>query len=71
VAERIRSAIADHNFLSEQGYSIKLTACLGYASYPEDTKSKQLLLDVADQAMYRGKSSGRNRVFRALSKKEA
>lgn len=70
VAERIRSAIADHNFLSEQGYSIKLTACLGYASYPEDTKSKQLLLDVADQAMYRGKSSGRNRVFRALAKKQ-
>jgi diguanylate cyclase (GGDEF)-like protein len=69
VAERIRSAIESHHFLAEEGYDIGLTACLGYASYPDDTKSKQELLDVADQAMYRGKESGRNMVFRALQKK--
>jgi diguanylate cyclase (GGDEF)-like protein len=68
VAERIRSTIANYHFLSEQGYAIRLTACLGYASYPDDTRSKQLLLDVADQAMYRGKTSGRNMVFHALEK---
>jgi two-component system cell cycle response regulator len=69
VAERIRSAIESHHFLQDEGYDIRLTACLGYASYPEDTKSKQELLDVADRAMYRGKESGRNRVFRALQEK--
>ena len=70
VAERIRSAIEKHCFLSDEGYDIRLTACLGFASYPEDTKSKQELLDVADQAMYRGKESGRNMVFRALRRKQ-
>ncbi len=69
VAERIRSTIEAHQFLSEDGHDIRLTACLGYASYPEDTKSKQDLLDAADRAMYRGKESGRNMVFRALQKK--
>ncbi|MEI8354614.1 MAG: diguanylate cyclase [Deltaproteobacteria bacterium] len=69
VAERIRSTIANYHFLSDQGYAIRLTACLGYASYPDDTKLKQRLLDLADQAMYRGKSSGRNRVFHALENK--
>jgi two-component system cell cycle response regulator len=66
VAERIRSAIESHHFLQDEGYDIRLTACLGFASFPEDTKSKQELLDVADRAMYRGKESGRNMVFRAL-----
>jgi two-component system cell cycle response regulator len=70
VAERIRSAIENHTFLSEEGYGIRLTACLGFATCPEDTKSKQELLDVADQAMYRGKESGRNMVFRALRRKQ-
>jgi two-component system, cell cycle response regulator len=65
VAERIRAKIESHRFLVDQGYDISLTVCLGYASYPEDMKSKHELLDAADQAMYRGKSSGRNMVFRA------
>jgi two-component system cell cycle response regulator len=70
VAERIRSAIEKHAFLSDEGYDIRLTACLGFATCPEDTRSKQELLDVADQAMYRGKESGRNMVFRALRRKQ-
>lgn len=70
VAERIRSTIEKHPFLADQGYNIRLTACLGYSSYPEDTRSKQELLEVADQAMYRGKSSGKNMVFRALQEKQ-
>jgi two-component system cell cycle response regulator len=70
VAERIRSVIEKHEFLSDEGYDIRLTACLGYASCPEDTRLKQELLDVADQAMYRGKESGRNMVFRAFGRKQ-
>lgn len=66
VAERIRRAVQESLFLMEDGYEIKLTACLGYACYPEDTRSKQELLAMADEAMYRGKTSGRNMVFRAL-----
>lgn len=66
VAERIRTTIERNEFLAEEGYDIRLTACIGYACFPDDTRSKLELLEVADKAMYRGKFSGRNRVFRAL-----
>lgn len=60
VAERIRSAIESHRFLSDEGYDIRLTASLGYAGYPEDARTKLELLQLADEAMYRGKERGRN-----------
>jgi diguanylate cyclase (GGDEF)-like protein len=65
VAERIRTTVENHRFLADEGYDIHLTVCVGYACFPDDTRSKVELLDVADKAMYRGKFSGRNRVFRA------
>lgn len=63
VAERIRRSIEAHNFLADEGYTIKLTASLGYACFPDDAKTKTDLLELADRAMYRGKSSGKNMVF--------
>lgn len=63
VAERIRKAVEAHDFLATEGIKIKLTACLGYACYPEDSKSKLELLELADQAMYHGKTSGKNMVY--------
>jgi two-component system cell cycle response regulator len=66
VAERIRSTIEGHGFIADEGYDIHLSACIGYACFPEDTRSKLELLETADKAMYRGKFSGRNRVFRAM-----
>jgi diguanylate cyclase (GGDEF)-like protein len=63
VAERIRRSIEKHRFLASEGMNIRVTASLGYACYPEDTKSKIQLIELADQAMYRGKASGRNVVF--------
>ena len=66
VAERIRVTIERHGFIADEGYDIHLSACIGFACFPEDTKSKLELLEAADKAMYRGKFSGRNRVFRAL-----
>lgn len=63
VAERIRRSIEKHRFLASDGMNIRVTASMGYACYPEDTKSKMELIELADQAMYRGKASGRNVVF--------
>lgn len=60
VAERIRKTIANHSFFLGEDLDVKLTACLGFACYPEDTKSKLELLEMADRAMYHGKESGRN-----------
>lgn len=63
VAERIRKSLASFNFLSGEGLNIKITASLGFACFPDDTRSKIELLEFADQAMYRGKTNGKNIVF--------
>lgn len=60
VAERIRKTIEHHPFILSENLNVKLTACLGFACYPEDTKSKVELLEMADRAMYYGKASGKN-----------
>lgn len=66
VAERIRATVEAYRFMESDGLDIRLTVCIGFACFPDDTRSKMELLEVADKAMYRGKFSGRNRVFRAL-----
>jgi two-component system, cell cycle response regulator len=60
VAERIRKTLETHPFILGENLEVKLTACLGFACYPEDTRSKLELLEMADRAMYHGKVSGRN-----------
>lgn len=63
VAERIRRSIEEHRFLAGDGLDIRVTASLGCASYPEDASTRTGLLELADQAMYRGKASGKNIVY--------
>ncbi len=60
VAERIRSQVEAHSFLASEGFNIRLTCSIGYSCCPDDTMSKQELLDMADQAMYIGKAAGKN-----------
>jgi len=66
VAERIRAQVESHVFLASEGYAIRLTCSIGYACCPEDSMSKQELLDMADQAMYGGKTGGKNCAGRFL-----
>lgn len=56
VAERIRSTIADFLFQQESGTPLRLTATIGYATYPENATDKKSILEMADRAMYHGKS---------------
>ncbi|GFO57078.1 diguanylate cyclase response regulator [Geomonas sp. Red276] len=65
VAERIRHSIEEHTFARADGLSIKLTVSLGYACSPKDASTKAELLELADQAMYRGKAGGKNLAFHA------
>lgn len=67
VGERIRKQIECHPFLTTDGYHITITASIGFACYPDDTTGMQELLDMADRAMYVGKASGKNCVFRVAS----
>lgn len=64
IAERIRSTVASHAFLAEEGYDIRLTCSIGYSCCPEDALTKEELLEMADQAMYTGKGRGKNCVVR-------
>lgn len=63
VAERIRKSIAQNTFLKREGYIIRITASFGVASYPESAKSKEELLKLADDAMYRVKNHTKNGVY--------
>ena len=64
VAERIRKQVEAHRFLVEGGQPIRLTCSIGYACCPDDTATKEQLLEMADKAMYVSKASGKNRIQR-------
>jgi diguanylate cyclase (GGDEF)-like protein len=65
VAERIRRLVADTLFEGEAGEPIRLTISIGVATYPDHARDRDGLLDLADKAMYRGKSQGRDCVCSA------
>jgi diguanylate cyclase (GGDEF)-like protein len=63
IAERLRASVEKNVFLRKEGYSLKVTASFGVASYPDSAKSKEDLLRLADEAMYRVKYTTRNGVY--------
>jgi diguanylate cyclase (GGDEF)-like protein len=71
VAERIRRTVEGHHFLAREGFSLTVTTCIGVASFPEHAKDKDLLVDFADRAMYRGKKGTRNIIYMAAEGLEA
>ena len=63
VAEKIREAISLTRFRDEDGERrIHVTVSLGLASYPVHAHDKESLLRAADDAVYRAKEGGKNRV---------
>ena len=63
VAQRLRAAVANHLLrLSDRSDAIKITASFGVANLGDETDTAELLLGRADEAMYRAKQTGRNRV---------
>ncbi len=65
IAERIRRTVAETVFEGGRGAAIRLSISIGVATYPQHAVTRQGLLDVADKAMYRAKSLGRNCVCSA------
>jgi diguanylate cyclase (GGDEF)-like protein len=62
VAERLHEAITSHIFLSDEGIKARLTASIGIAGFPDHAQSKEGLLRKADEAMYRAKSEGPDKI---------
>jgi diguanylate cyclase (GGDEF)-like protein len=56
-AERIRKTIEEHRYAAGPGKTCRITATVGYATYPIHATGMQELIDLADQAMYQGKLS--------------
>jgi len=61
LAERLRETIQDHLFPRDEGDPIHITVSIGVGSFPEHTV-KEELIEFTDQALYRAKEGGRNRV---------
>lgn len=64
-AERLRSSIEQMAFAPLPGTPIRMTVSIGVAHSEGGDVTPEVLLKVADQAMYQAKRSGRNRVVTA------
>jgi diguanylate cyclase (GGDEF)-like protein len=62
VAERLRRAMEKAPVLEEEVGGVSLTASFGVASYPVHASTKEDLVRLADEAMYRAKQAGKNAV---------
>jgi two-component system cell cycle response regulator len=61
-AERLREAVEQMKFVPEPGTVHPVTISIGVALSSNGNSTAELLLQAADQAMYRAKRGGRNRV---------
>jgi diguanylate cyclase (GGDEF)-like protein len=62
IGERIRQQIEASTFGGGSIPELKVTVSIGVTSFPENGKSNEEILSVADQALYRAKGAGKNLV---------
>jgi diguanylate cyclase (GGDEF)-like protein/PAS domain S-box-containing protein len=62
VAERLRKAVNLANLNMEDNPPLKFTISVGVTSLTNRSKDLELLLDLADKALYEAKKTGRNKV---------
>ena len=61
LADRLRQAVSELTFQSEQG-PFQCTISMGVGMWPGDHEDLEELIDLADQALYHSKEHGRDRV---------
>ena len=62
VGRRLHKLIREGVWLKDTGLDVKITASVGIASYPTDSRTKAELLHLADDAMYLVKNTSRDSV---------
>jgi diguanylate cyclase (GGDEF)-like protein len=62
VAKRLHKLIRESVWLKEPGLNVSITASVGVAAYPTDSRTKAELLHLADEAMYFVKQTSRDSV---------
>jgi diguanylate cyclase (GGDEF)-like protein len=65
VARRLHKLIREGKWLDHAGVSVRVTPSVGVASYPVDSRTKEGLLHLADEAMYLVKNTNRDSVAAA------
>ena len=60
LGERIRKIICHHVFLRDEGLNERLGASIGVATYPSEAHTKEELIQLADERMYRDKKKNRD-----------
>jgi diguanylate cyclase (GGDEF)-like protein len=65
VASRLQTALGRYEFLRARGLSVHITGSFGVATFPEDAKSAEDLLKMADRSMYEVKSAHRDGIAAA------
>ena len=60
VAEKLRAALAEP--FDVAGQTVSISSSIGVAVYPDDGETEADLTKHADDAMYRAKARGRNRI---------
>jgi len=66
-AREIRGSIKTATFLTRWGRKVQVTASFGVATFPENARDIEALLALADQAMFRVKNTGKDRVGLSLN----
>jgi diguanylate cyclase (GGDEF)-like protein len=62
VARRLHRLVRETVWLSKEGLDIHITPSMGLAAYPVDSRTKEGLLHLADEAMYLVKNTNRDSV---------
>lgn len=65
VAQRLHKLVRETTWLVKDGLNIKITASIGVAAYPLDSRTKEGVMHLADEAMYLVKNTNRDSVAAA------
>jgi predicted signal transduction protein with EAL and GGDEF domain len=57
----MRQLILRTTFLKEEGINARLGASIGLATFPTETPTKEELIQIADERMYRDKEKNRGK----------